>query len=72
VVRVGCATPRRLGTAVRRNRVRRVLREALRHAVAQTRGNWDVVIVPQPAAASAGADDLRAALGALLGGLGIC
>jgi ribonuclease P protein component len=71
VIRLGVPIPRRMGTAVSRNRIRRVLREACRHFVADARGNWDVVIVPQPPARGAAAETLRSALRQLLAAVGL-
>jgi ribonuclease P protein component len=56
---------------VRRNRIRRVLREASRHLLSEAKGNWDVVAVPQPHAAGAQAQALRSALRDLLAAAGI-
>ena len=65
--RFGISTGRRLGGAVRRNRVRRRLREVLRQAPNQTGHGWDILIVARPPAAEASFDDLRAATERLLG-----
>ena len=65
--RFGISTGRRLGGAVRRNRVRRRLREVLRQAPNQTGRGWDILIVARPPAAEASFDDLRAAMERLLG-----
>jgi len=53
VRRLGIVAPGRLGTAVRRNRVRRRLREAARAAVAVLPAGTDVVVVARAAAAGA-------------------
>jgi len=49
VSRAGVTTPRGVGGAVRRNRWRRRLREALRAAQSDVRGGFDLVLVPRPA-----------------------
>lgn len=43
--RYGIITSKQLGKAVRRNRVRRLLREAIRHAHARLRSGFDVVLI---------------------------
>ncbi len=48
--RYGIITGKRLGNAVKRNRVRRLLREALRLAHPHMRTGYDVVIVAHPGA----------------------
>lgn len=65
--RFGISTGRRLGGAVRRNRVRRRVREVLRHHPNQSGHGWDVLIVARPAASDASFDELRTALERLLG-----
>jgi len=45
--RWGVSVKARLGTAVLRNRVKRRLREILRHAQAQLPAGWDVVVQPR-------------------------
>jgi len=62
--RVGLAVPAKLGTAVQRNRVKRLLREAARPLVAEGNGR-DVVIVARPTAARARPEELRQALQSL-------
>ena len=67
--RFGISTGRRLGGAVQRNRVRRRVREILRHAPNETGRGWDILIVARPAAVDASFDELRAALERLLGAI---
>lgn len=43
--RVGFSVSKRLGTAVDRNRIKRVLREAFRAQVPSLRGNMDLVLI---------------------------
>jgi len=64
--RFGISTGRRLGGAVRRNRVRRRIREILRHAPNETGQGWDILIVARTPAADASFDELRTALEHLL------
>ena len=65
--RFGISTGRRLGGAVQRNRVRRRVREVLRHNPNDTGHGWDILIVARPPAVDASFDELRAALERLLG-----
>ncbi|HUG55674.1 MAG TPA: ribonuclease P protein component [Candidatus Limnocylindrales bacterium] len=63
-VRIALATPRSIGSAVRRNRVRRRLREAMRVALARRERapGTDVLVVARPAALRAPAAELRSAV----------
>ena len=49
--RYGCSVSKRVGKAVIRNKVKRLLRETLR--VTPLRAGWDVVFMARPAAATA-------------------
>jgi ribonuclease P protein component len=53
VTRLGIAVPGRLGSAVRRNRMKRRVREASRAAAGAMPAGADIVIVPRAAAAEA-------------------
>jgi ribonuclease P protein component len=66
VTRIGISTPRRLGGAVERNRVRRRLRELLRERYDGMAAGWDLLIIAKPAAVPATFAELRAELGSLL------
>jgi ribonuclease P protein component len=69
--RVGLSTPRSLGGAVQRNRVRRRLRELIRERRGAIGTGWDLLLIARPEAATAGHAELRAALGSLLERSGI-
>ena len=69
--RYAFSTGRHLGGAVIRNRVRRRLREIVRALAPRIAPGWDVLIVARPAAVAVRYDELRDAVLALLGRLGI-
>jgi ribonuclease P protein component len=64
--RVGLSTPRSLGGAVQRNRVRRRLRELIRERRGGIGAGWDLLLIARPEAALASHAELREALGSLL------
>jgi ribonuclease P protein component len=65
--RIGLSTPRTLGGAVQRNRIRRRLRVLLRERLGSVIGpGWDLLLIARPAAADASQAELGAAIDALL------
>lgn len=64
--RFGFSVSRRLGNAVRRNRVRRRLREIIRLHMAAIGPGWDVVMIARPPASQADFITLETACLALL------
>lgn len=60
--RIGFSTPRSLGGAVQRNRVRRRLRSLVRERYGELGTGWDLLVIARPAAAQATYADLRDAL----------
>jgi ribonuclease P protein component len=70
-VRLGIVVGRRFGRAVRRNRLRRRLREAVRAGRRRLRGGVDLVVVPREGAAAAGLPELRAAIEDALAATGL-
>jgi len=65
VSRVGLTVSRRVGNAVRRNRVKRWLRESVRAVGAPGGGPWDLVLIARPESVDAGLAALRDEVGAL-------
>lgn len=51
--RIGFSVSKRVGGAVRRNRVKRRLREAVRRRLWKTRPGWDMIVIARPEAADA-------------------
>jgi len=66
VTRIGISVRRSAGSAVRRNRVRRRVREAIRLEQERVAGGFDVVLVPRVPAADAPFPALREAVRDLL------
>ena len=64
--RVGLSTPRTLGGAVQRNRVRRRLRSLLRERLGRIGPGWDLLLIARPAAGDASQAELGEAIDALL------
>jgi ribonuclease P protein component len=64
--RFGLSTPRTLGGAVQRNRVRRRLRALLRERVGDIGPGWDLLLIARPAAGDATYAELGAAIDVLL------
>jgi ribonuclease P protein component len=64
--RFGISTGRHLGRAVQRNRVRRRIREILRHRSNDAGPGWDVLVIARPAAVDSSYEELRDALERLL------
>lgn len=64
--RIGLATPRSLGGAVQRNRVRRLLRELLRERYGEMKAGWDLLLIARPGTGTASHAELGAELDSLL------
>lgn len=61
--RLGITVSHRVGTAVARNRLKRIVREWFRHQQPRMRQNLDIVVIPQRPAAASSRAQLMAALG---------
>jgi ribonuclease P protein component len=57
--RWGLSVPKKAGSAVVRNRIKRRLREIMRREMARIPGNRDICVLARPDAAGATLDDLR-------------
>ena len=71
VTRIGISTPRRLGGAVERNRVRRRIRELMRERYAEFANGFDVLVIAKPDSAKAAFAELRTEMASLLERSGI-
>ncbi len=65
-VRVGVAAGKSVGTAVHRNRSKRLLREVMRTLMPNIASSVDLILIARPALVSASLTDVRDALVALL------
>jgi ribonuclease P protein component len=65
-VRVGVSASRRVGGAVRRNRARRMIREAVRPYLNRIAGGWDLVFIARAPVGSATYQDVDRAVAQLL------
>ena len=65
-VRVGVSAARTVGTAVKRNRAKRILRAAMQTLLPSLAPGWDLVLIARPALASSTLDETRQALYSLL------
>jgi ribonuclease P protein component len=65
-VRIGVTAGKTIGTAVHRNRAKRLLREAMRPLIPSLASGWDLILVARPALVTATLEDTRSALNNLL------
>ena len=64
--RIGLSTPRTIGGAVQRNRVRRRLRALIGERMDGIGPGWDLLVIARPAAGNASHAELGVAIDALL------
>ncbi len=65
-LRIGISAGRTVGTAVERNRAKRLLREAIRPLLPQILSGWDIILLSRKALTDASFADIQAALLSLL------
>jgi ribonuclease P protein component len=65
-VRVGVAAGKTVGTAVARNRTKRLLREVMRALLPNIASNLDLILIARPGLSSATLEDTRQAIDNLL------
>lgn len=65
-LRVGVAAGRTVGSAVSRNRAKRLLREAMRTLIPSIPSGWDLILIARPALLSSNLAEIREVLPALL------
>ncbi|HCJ09544.1 MAG TPA: ribonuclease P protein component [Clostridiales bacterium] len=72
VLRVGVSASSRAGTSVVRNRLKRLLREAVRRKAPDLRPGYDLVLIAKAAAAGRGLADVAPDVEAVLRRAGLC
>jgi ribonuclease P protein component len=65
-LRVGVTAGKTTGTAVQRNRAKRLLREAMRPLLSSIEPHWDMILIARPAIGSATLEQTRSAVAGLL------
>lgn len=64
--RFAFSVSRRVGKAIVRNRIKRLLREAVRHRLPLICGGWDVLVIARQPARTADLEQIERAVGSLL------
>ena len=70
-IRIGITTGKKIGNAVKRNRARRLIREAYRLMKAELSGNWDIVFVARTRTAELKMQDVQKDMARLMKKLGV-
>ncbi len=70
-VRVGITTGKKLGSAVERNRCRRIIRAAYREMADKCTGSWDIVFVARHRTVALKSTDIQTVMRAQLEALGV-
>jgi ribonuclease P protein component len=71
LLRVGYSVSKRIGGAVRRNRIKRLMRESIRAYGDLLRPGWDIVIIARQRVSLADYWDVQSSVGHLLGLAGV-
>ena len=66
MLHVGVAAGRTIGTAVKRNRAKRLIREAVRTLIPSLAAGWDILLIARPALVTCNVFEVREALLTLL------
>lgn len=61
-IRIGVAAGKTTGTAIHRNRAKRLLREAMRPLIPSLATGWDLILIARPGLVTATLTDTRSAL----------
>ncbi|MBK6794578.1 MAG: ribonuclease P protein component [Anaerolineales bacterium] len=61
-LKIGVTAGKTTGTAVHRNRAKRLLREAMRTLIPSIASGWDLILIARPALVTATLEDTRSAL----------
>ncbi len=69
--RFGFTTGKALGSAVRRNRAKRLLREVIREHLAAIEPGWDIVVIARPLMIESSWSDIQQAITTLLQRAGV-
>jgi ribonuclease P protein component len=65
-LRVGVAAGRTVGSAVKRNRAKRLLRAAMQTFITEVAPGWDLILIARPALSTSNLNETRQALMSLL------
>ena len=64
--RFGFVAGKKVGNAVRRNRIKRLMRESVQHRIEQIRPGWDIILISRTDADDAQFQEIDAAIDQVL------